>query len=131
MASQVLVHGEQSHNGSGAQAISKNLRGLIFLGTPFRGSKVAKPAEIACRILESFNIDTQKDTLKLLGVDSKPLDELTRAFANVLNKRRSSNDASDAIEAFFFYETLKTRVGMGSVQVRDRHFRDVCGPCQN
>lgn len=127
VAAQILVHGEQSHSGSAAQAISKNLRGLIFLGTPFRGAKVAKPAEIARRILESFSIDTQKDTLKLLGVDSKPLDELTRAFANVLNKRRSSKDESDAIEATFFYETLKTRVGMGSVQVRHRNLGDVRG----
>lgn len=118
VAAQILVRGEQSHEGSAAQTIAKNLRGLIFLGTPFRGSKAAKPAEIARRVLDSFGIDTQKETLKLLGVESKPLVELTNAFANVLNKRRSSKKVSDRIEAFFFYETLKTSLGIGSVQVR-------------
>ncbi|KNB18330.1 hypothetical protein FOXG_16018 [Fusarium oxysporum f. sp. lycopersici 4287] len=90
---------------------------MIFLGTPFKGSSAAKPADIARRILEFFGIDTQEHTLKLLGVDSERLDELTRAFPNVLNKRRTSKDPKDKIEAFFFYETLKTGWGRGLIQV--------------
>nr|RBQ92237.1 hypothetical protein FVER53263_11728 [Fusarium verticillioides] len=90
---------------------------MVFLGTPFRGSSVARPAEVVRRVLGLFRIDTQQQTLKLLGVDSERLDELTRAFPQVLNKRRSSKDIEDRIEAFFFYETLKTRFGIGSVQI--------------
>ncbi|KAK8017693.1 Alpha/Beta hydrolase protein [Apiospora rasikravindrae] len=127
VAAQILVHGVQNHDGSGAHLISKNLRGLIFLSTPFRGSKVAKPAEIARRILEACGVDTQQDTLKLLGVNSKPLEELTDAFTNVLGKRRSSKNPSDAIEACFFFETKKTRVGSGHIQVVERESAQLKG----
>jgi len=92
---------------------------MIFLGTPFRGSIPAGPAESARRILELLGVDTQEHTLKLLGVDSDRLNELTRAFANLLNNRRSSRDTNDKIEAFFFYETLPTRIGFKLVQVRE------------
>lgn len=87
------------------------------MGTPFRGSSWARSAEIVRRILQVFGVNTQEQTLKLLGVDSERLNELTRAFPEVLNKRRISKDPGDRIEAFFYYETLKTAFGVGSVQV--------------
>lgn len=90
---------------------------MIFLGTPFRGSPSARKAEAARRILQVFGVNTQEHTLKLLGVDSERLDELTRAFPEVLNKRRASKNPLDRIEAFFFYEILKTKIGFGSTQV--------------
>jgi len=117
VAAQVLVHGEQRTESSSAKSITKNLRGMIFLGTPFRGSPAAKTAEIARRIIDFCGVDTQKHTLKLLGVDSERLDELTRAFPDILNKRRISKDPQDKIEAFFLYETLKTRWGRASIQI--------------
>ena len=92
---------------------------MIFLGTPFRGSSAAKWAEIARKVLKVFAVNTQEHTLKLLGVDSERLDELVRAFSDVLGKRRMSQDPEGRIETFFFYETLKTSVaGVGLVQVR-------------
>ncbi|KAH8878747.1 hypothetical protein GQ53DRAFT_756485 [Thozetella sp. PMI_491] len=112
VAAQALIHGERQSEGA-ASSITKNLRGMLFLGTPFRGSGAAKPAEMVRRVLEVFRVDTQKSTLKLLGVDSERLDELTRAFPEVLNKRRTSAKPGDKIEAFFFYETRKT----GLIQV--------------
>lgn len=117
VAAQTLVHGDQRSNDSAAERIARNIRGMIFLGTPFKGSAVAKLAEIARKILELFGADTQQQTLKLLGVDSERLDELTRAFASVLGKRRSSKEPSDRLEAFFLYETLKTGLGKASIQV--------------
>ncbi|KAJ4047520.1 hypothetical protein NW761_007423 [Fusarium oxysporum] len=117
VAAQILVHGEHKPENSAEAWIAKNVRGIIFLGTPFRGSSVAKPAEVVRRVLDLFGVDTQQQTLKLLGVDSERLDELTRAFPQVLNKRRSSKDIDRRIEAFFFYETLKTSWGIGSVQI--------------
>ncbi|KAL5597221.1 hypothetical protein FOBRF1_011014 [Fusarium oxysporum] len=115
VAAQILVHGEHKPENSAEAWIAKNVRGIIFLGTPFRGSSVAKPAEVVRRVLDFFGVDTQQQTLKLLGVDSERLDELTRAFPQVLNKRRSSKDIDRRIEAFFFYETLKTSWGIGSI----------------
>lgn len=78
------------------------------MGTPFRGSSTAKLGEIARRILSVFGVDTQQKTLKLLGVDSDRLNELTRSFSEVLNSRRISNKPDDRISAFFFYETQNT-----------------------
>ncbi|KAI1462621.1 Alpha/Beta hydrolase protein [Annulohypoxylon moriforme] len=117
VAAQILVHGEQKPESSTIKSITSNLRGMIFLGTPFRGSSSARLAEVARKIVKLFGINTQEHTLKLLGVDSERLDELTRSFAEHLNKRRVSRDPKDRIEAFFYYETLKTRMGVGLVQV--------------
>ncbi|KAI0413535.1 Alpha/Beta hydrolase protein [Xylaria grammica] len=121
VAAQVLIHGEQMDEGSAAKAVAKNLRGLIFLGTPFRGSSSARPVEIARKILALFGANTQEHTLKLLGVDSDRLDELTRGFSELLNKRRMSKEAEDRIEALFCYETLPTKSKSGlsilSVQI--------------
>ena len=66
-----------------------------------------------------FGVETQQHTLNLLGRDSERLDELTRAFPDVLNKRRMSQDPADQIQAFFFYETKKTKWGAVRVQVSD------------
>jgi len=117
VAAQVLVHGARKPEISGASSISKNVRGMIFLGTPFRGSSTARPAEIARSILQFVGVDTQERTLKLLGVDSERLDELTQAFTDILDRRRTSKKLEDRIQAFFFYETLKIRVGIRLIQI--------------
>ncbi|WYZ42210.1 hypothetical protein EsH8_V_001105 [Colletotrichum jinshuiense] len=117
VAAQVLIHGDRRTENSGAKLITKRLRGMLFLGTPFQGSSAAKPAEAARKILKLFNIDTQEQTLKLLGVNSDRLKELTRAFADILGKRRASKDPEDRLDAFFFYETLKTSWGIVSTQI--------------
>ena len=49
----------------------------------------------------------------MLGVNSESINDLTRLFSNLLNKRRMSKNPEDQISAFFFYETLTTRVGTG------------------
>lgn len=82
---------------------------MIFLGTPFRGSTAAKPAEIARRILRVFGVNTQEHTLRLLGVDSDKLNDLNMAFAETMRKRLISKEPEDKVVAFFFYETLPTR----------------------
>ena len=107
VAAQILVHGERREEASIARGVTRGLRGLIFLGTPFRGSGSAKPAECIRRVLDYFRL-TQQDTLKLLGPDSERLDELTMAFPDTLNKRRVSQKAEDQISAFFFFETKPT-----------------------
>ncbi|KAI1764697.1 hypothetical protein GGR53DRAFT_520137 [Hypoxylon sp. FL1150] len=113
VATQAFVHGEQKAETSDAKAITKNLRGLIFLGTPFQGSPSARLAEAARKILKLLKVNTQEHTQRLLGVDSERLDELTRAFPDLLNKRRMSRKPEDKIDAFFCYETLKTQYILG------------------
>ncbi|KAL4947648.1 Alpha/Beta hydrolase protein [Aspergillus filifer] len=111
VAAQILVHGERREEASNARAITKHVRGMIFLGTPFRGSGSAKPAEAIRRVMDFLGVNTQQETLRLLGRDSERLDELVRGFPDVLNKRRMSQDPADQIQAFFFYETKKTSSG--------------------
>ncbi|KAK5637232.1 hypothetical protein RRF57_012944 [Xylaria bambusicola] len=107
VAAQLFVHGEQSNDDLSAKAIVKNICGLLFLGTPFRGSVVAGPAESVRRILQLLGADTQETTLKSLGLNSEKTNELTRSFSNLFIKRKTSNDQ---VHAFFFYETLTTQL---------------------
>ncbi|KAI8630081.1 Alpha/Beta hydrolase protein [Xylariaceae sp. FL1651] len=114
VTAQLFNHGEQSADGLNAKTIVEKIRGMIFLGTPFRGSVLAGPAENVRRILQLVGIPTQEDTLKQLGINSEKTNELTRAFSNLLNKRKGSDDQ---IHAFFFYETLPTSLKGKYVQI--------------
>ena len=108
VAAQALVLGEGRPEGDAAKAIATHIRGMMFFGTPFRGSTTAQPAEIARKILSVFGVNTQDKTLKLLGVDSEGLTQLNYAFPEVLRNRLSPETSSDPITAFFFYEMYKT-----------------------
>lgn len=101
--------GARRASGDNAAVIARYTQGLIFFGTPFRGSKGAQPAEIARKILSAFRVDTQEKTLRLLGVDSERLNGLNAAFQETMRKRYTSKKPEDKIEAMFFYETLKTK----------------------
>ncbi|KAK1974298.1 hypothetical protein LZ30DRAFT_557893, partial [Colletotrichum cereale] len=46
VVSQPFVHGEESSNDAVAKTIVSNIRGMIFLGTPFEGSQPAVTAEM-------------------------------------------------------------------------------------
>lgn len=110
VAAQLFVDGEKGTDDSNAKAVVKHIRGLIFLGTPFRGSLLAGPAESARKILKLLGVETQEHTLKMLGVDSETLNNLARDLTDLVNKRRMTKKAEDQISASFFYETLTTRV---------------------
>ena len=103
-----MVMGARRASGDNASVITRCTRGMIFFGTPFRGSKGAQPAEIARKILSLFGANTQEKTLKLLGVDSERLNGLHTAFQETMRKRYTSNKPEDKIDAIFFYETLLT-----------------------
>ncbi|KAI0392840.1 hypothetical protein F5Y17DRAFT_459498 [Xylariaceae sp. FL0594] len=75
VAAQVLVLGDQKDEDSSIGSVTQNLRGLIFLGTPFRGSRAASLGENVRRILQLIPV-TQKDTLKLLEPESHLLRQL-------------------------------------------------------
>ena len=111
-----MVMGARRASGDNASVIARYTQGLIFFGTPFRGSKGAQPAENARKILSAFGVNTQEKTLKLLGVDSERLTGLNTAFSETMRKRYTSNNPEDRIEAMFFYETLPTYGRMVSRQ---------------
>jgi len=101
------------------KSITQSLRGLIFLGTPFQGSSAASLGENVRKILKLLTASTQQHTLELLTTDSQRLRQLVRSFADILNKRRMSQEEENRIEAFFCYETLKTSAyGIPLMQVR-------------
>lgn len=100
--------GARRASGDNASVIAKHTQGMIFFGTPFRGSKGAQPAEIARKILSAFGVNTQEKTLKLLDVDSERLNGFNTAFQETMRKRYTSDKPEDKIDAMFFYETLPT-----------------------
>lgn len=100
--------GARRASGDSASIIAQHTQGMIFFGTPFRGSKGAQPAEIARKILSTFSVATQEKTLKLIGVDSERLNRLNTAFQETIRKRYTSDKPEDKIDAMFFYETLPT-----------------------
>ena len=115
-----MVMGARRASGDNASLIARYTQGLIFFGTPFRGSKGAQPAEIARKILSAFGVNTQEKTLKLLGVDSEKLNQLNAAFQETMRKRFTSREPEDKIEAMFFYETLHTYGRMVSHQIQGK-----------
>ncbi|WZH49502.1 putative ribonuclease p mrp protein [Fusarium acuminatum] len=127
VVAQLFLHGEMSSDDAGAKSIVKNVRGMIFLGTPFGGSKAAKLAESVRRILDLFGSESQDQTLKLLEVDSKQAEELRRSFASCLNKRRTSKDPKDQVEAVFFYERQFTKVGIKYIQIVENESAQLLG----
>ena len=110
--------GARRASGDDASVIARYTQGLIFFGTPFGGSKGAKPAEIARKILSAFGVNTQEKTLKLLGVDSERSNGLNAAFQETMRKRYTSNKPEEKIEAMVFFETLQTYGGMVSRQTQ-------------
>ena len=113
-----MVMGARRASGDNASVIARHTQGLLFFGTPFRGSKGAQPAEIVRKVLSAFGVNTQEKTLKLLGVDSERLNELNAAFQETMRKRYTSKEPGDKIDAIFFYETLHTYGKMVSRQPR-------------
>lgn len=103
-----MVMGARRASGDSASVIAQHTQGMIFFGTPFRGSKGAQPAEIARKILSVFGVTTQEKTLKLLGVDSERLNGLNTAFQETMRKWYTADKPEDKIDAMFFYETLPT-----------------------
>lgn len=77
---------------------------MIFLGTPFYGSKIAGWGEVVRRI---FNLvqTTDRNTLKSLKLDSMELKDLRLGFPEVIRKR---NQTAAKIAVIFFFEKKMT-----------------------
>lgn len=77
---------------------------MVFLGTPFRGSGLAKWGDVLQKLVSLIK-KTDKNTLKTLTPDSASLKDLRTAFPDVIRKR---NHTPQRIGVVFFHETLAT-----------------------
>jgi protein SERAC1 len=100
-----IVLGDRNAQGDDVEAVARNVTGMIFLGTPFAGSNAAKWGELVRKI---FNVvkKTDQNTLKTLKENSHDLQELGKAFPEVIRKRNSN--AESKVQIVFFFETLDT-----------------------
>jgi alpha-beta hydrolase superfamily lysophospholipase len=105
VCAQVVVSGEKSDAGDSVSKIAKNIKGMVFLGTPFGGSAVAGWGELIRRIFDVIRRDTDQQTLRTLKPDAHELKDLRKSFPDIIRKRRGK---PEAIGVVFFYERLKT-----------------------
>jgi hypothetical protein len=101
---QVVYGGNRAADGDSIRSIAQHIKGMIFLGTPFFGSKIAGWGEIVRRIY-SLVQKTDQNTLKHLKLDSEELKDLRLGFPDVIRKR---NQTSDKVVVVFFFEKKMT-----------------------
>lgn len=101
---QVVYSGNGATEGDSINSIAQKVTGMIFLGTPFYGSKIAGWVEVVRRIY-SLVQKTDQNTLKNLELDSKELKDLRLGFPEVIRKR---NQTSAKIAVVFFFEKKMT-----------------------
>lgn len=101
---QVVYGGDRAAEGDSIHLIAQKIKGMIFLGTPFYGSKIAGWGEVVRRI---FNVvkKTDQNTLKNLELDSKELKDLRTGFPEIIRKR---NQTLAKIAVVFFFEKKLT-----------------------
>ncbi|KAF2011215.1 hypothetical protein BU24DRAFT_397585 [Aaosphaeria arxii CBS 175.79] len=101
---QVIYGGNQATDGDSIKSISQKIIGMVFLGTPFYGSKIAGWADVARRI---FNLvqRTDQTTLRNLTLDSKELKDLRFGFPEIVRQR---NQTADKLAVVFFFEQKAT-----------------------
>lgn len=102
---QVMYSGNRATEGDSIHSIAQHIKGMIFLGTPFFGSKIAGWGEVVRRIY-SLVQKTDQNTLKNLKLDSEELKDLRLGFPDVIRKRNQTSDNKVAV--VFFFETKKT-----------------------
>ena len=101
---QVVYGGEGVAETDSINSIARMIKGMIFLGTPFHGSKIAGWGEVVRRIFQLVK-ETDQNTLKYLKPDSKELKDLRLGFPEVIRKR---NQSPAKIAVVFFFERKTT-----------------------
>lgn len=86
--------------------IANFTRGVIFLGTPHRGSSLAKIGELVSRSYGMIK-ETNTDIVRVLTEDSEVRARIQDGFLSLI-KMRSKNEAS-MIDITCFYEELPTK----------------------
>ena len=88
--------------------VSRHIQGMVFLGTPFRGSRHAKWANMLQNIAHAFH-ETNTQKIKDLETKSEKLKMLAEAFPDVISKRRTEGPK---IGVMFCIETLPMKLKM-------------------
>lgn len=94
--------GDRTAPGDNSSLIARHIQGMIFLGTPFRGSRHAKWGNILNNIAHAVAQSSSK--LRDLQEKSEKLKILAEAFPEVLRKR---DIEGPRIGVAFFIEPLK------------------------
>ncbi|KAK1774776.1 hypothetical protein QBC45DRAFT_424049 [Copromyces sp. CBS 386.78] len=89
------------------QQISEDTRGVIFMGTPHRGSWLAGLAEIPVSMLRLF-MSSNKTLLDVLGTSSEFLDDINNGFFGMVRDRTHGNNQ---IRVQCFFEEMPTVAG--------------------
>ena len=80
----------------------RSVAGILFLGTPHRGSSTQSKASIIARVASTFGLGEQSSLLTSVEKDSEILNDLVHDFTRVVNKA--------AIPLFCFFEQQKSDV---------------------
>ncbi|MCJ1405548.1 hypothetical protein MMC11_008776, partial [Xylographa trunciseda] len=76
-------------------------RGVIFLGTPHHGSKIASLGKIAFQLTEALGQKPNTQILRSLEINSETLERISRSFGQIL--------ATDQLKVHSFREELDTK----------------------
>ncbi|KAM3084414.1 hypothetical protein ACMFMG_001481 [Clarireedia jacksonii] len=99
---------------SQGQSVVDNTRGVIFLGTPFKGSSKAVWAKMAERFLGLFS-DSNDQIIKDLDKDSTKLQAISHDFHVLLQERYASKELKP-IQIACFFETKHTEKKLGKLK---------------
>ncbi|RAL00742.1 esterase/lipase family protein [Aspergillus ibericus CBS 121593] len=119
VCAQAVVAGNRSAPSDNTETVSKHIRGIVFLGTPFCGSEIANWVSRFHRVAE-YVLESNKANISDLKSKSDTLQHLMEEFANVLRKRDNSDES---VRTTFFYEQRKTQ----GVMVVDRNSAAIPG----
>ncbi|KAK4448731.1 putative ribonuclease p/mrp subunit [Podospora aff. communis PSN243] len=95
------------------QHLVASVRGMIFLGTPFAGSKMTKWGDIAEKLISLFAV-TNREYLKDLAKQSELLVQIDRNFAQFI-KARDKGPKSGHIELACYFEGIPTPISSGMI----------------
>ena len=106
------------------QPIFTSTYGIIFLGTPHRGSGKASLGDVATSILKAFGHDANSSLVRDLRADSQTLERVADAFSRML--------AMEKIKVHSFYEELGLTNVVGIRKVWQRiSYQRRCGLTTN
>ena len=115
----LLAHSLQRQDGGDERSkeIVQNTRGIVFLGTPFGGSRMAGWADIANNFMTKV-CEINETSIKNLKKHSEMLAVIAREFPKLLVDRLKSKDKHDIdIICFFEQYSLKKNTIIPGVKV--------------